>query len=69
MDNWGKDDTMDELHEYLRLPPIHNLENPIQYWSGMLKGGSLLAQMALDFLSAPGMYYKHLNFIVLISIV
>ena len=57
MDNWGKDVSMDALDEYLRSPTIHNLDNPIQYWTGMLKGGNPLAQMALDFLSAPGIFY------------
>ena len=56
MDNWGKDNSLDALDEYLTAPVIHNMEDPIQYWTGMLQGGSELAQMALDFLSAPGMW-------------
>lgn len=56
----------DPLQKYLRDPVIEDLDNPLHYWTSLLdpcdgsgrvstvtpKGA--LAQMALDFLSAPG---------------
>ncbi|KAI0314392.1 hypothetical protein OF83DRAFT_1042390, partial [Amylostereum chailletii] len=43
----------DELEEYLVSSRILNVTDPIKYWRQFL--ASLLARMALDFLTAPGM--------------
>lgn len=45
----------DMLTEYLESPTIRGCADPIQYWLSLLAGGDPRTQMALDFLSAPGM--------------
>jgi hypothetical protein len=44
------------LERYLRLPPKADCDDPIAYWSQQKAAGvdPKLAQMALDFLMAPG---------------
>ena len=44
----------DAMEEWLASPVISTSIDPITYWSGMLTAGHQLAQMALDFLSIPG---------------
>lgn len=48
--------TKDMLDLYLESPPIKGLEDPLEYWNGQRATGNDggLAQMALDYLSAPG---------------
>jgi hypothetical protein len=54
IDNFGKTLSTDELDEYLNTTAIGHVVDPITWWSRMDE--TPLAQMALDFLSAPGMY-------------
>lgn len=51
MDSWGKSKTHDPIGDYLKTD-IAPCDDPIGYWSSLL-GRHPLAQMALDFLSAP----------------
>ncbi|KAJ3532885.1 hypothetical protein NM688_g7357 [Phlebia brevispora] len=51
LDSWGKSKTEDPVGDYLKVD-IVPCEDPIAYWSPLV-GHHLLAQMALDFLSAP----------------
>ena len=50
----------DALEEYLALPIIETVKDPISYWASVLStskgnpGAAALAQMALDFLTVPG---------------
>ena len=60
IDNFGRTVSADALEEYLAAPSLSGVDDPIQWWSAMLNGGqNVLARMALDFLSAPGM--SHYN--------
>jgi hypothetical protein len=45
----------DALDEWLSSPPLETVADPIAWWIAMEVAGHLLAQMALDFLSTPGM--------------
>lgn len=50
---------VDPLEVYLALPPLLHVTDPLVYWDGVLKAkgpDAPLAQMALDFLSVPGMF-------------
>lgn len=50
----------DALEDYLATPPIPGITDPIMYWNHRLEGSNCpLAQMALDYLSAPGMSPAH----------
>jgi hypothetical protein len=59
----------DALEEYLKAPPLPREMDPIGYWLKQRKAGEAtadptaiaLAQMALDYLSAPGLFF--VNFI------
>ena len=50
----------DALEEYLALPVIETVKDPIGYWDSVLRsskgnpGGAALARMGLDFLTVPG---------------
>ena len=50
----------DALEEYLALPIIETVKDPIGYWDSVLRssngnpGAAALARMALDFLTVPG---------------
>lgn len=50
----------DVLEEYLALPVIETVKDPIGYWDSVLwssngnPGAAALARMALDFLTIPG---------------
>jgi hypothetical protein len=46
----------DVVTEWLSSPPVPSVADPIAWWSKMNAVGHPLARMALDFLSAPGMY-------------
>ena len=61
LDDFGTDTTSDELEEYLNTLTISikNLD-PIAWWYA-IGISSPLAQMAIDFLSAPGMSNQLLN--------
>jgi hypothetical protein len=55
----------DALEEYLKAPPLPREMDPIGYWLKQRKAGEAianpaavaLAQMALDYLSAPGLFF------------
>ncbi|EAU88633.2 hypothetical protein CC1G_01006 [Coprinopsis cinerea okayama7 len=47
------DDEVDALEEWLSTPPVKTKLDPIKYWFKQKQDGHPLAQMALDFLSAP----------------
>ena len=55
----------DTLEEYLRVPPLPHLMDPLGYWLKQQKAGeamgdasnTALAQMALDYLSVPGSFF------------
>jgi hypothetical protein len=47
--------TDDVITEWLSLPPISTVTDPIAWWITMGDAGHPLAQMALDFLSSPGL--------------
>jgi hypothetical protein len=49
--------SVDPVTEWLSSPPILSVTDPIAWWSRMDAVGHPLAPMALDFLSAPGVYY------------
>ena len=54
----GARGAQDSLEEYLDAPPRVTVKDPLAYWSTALTSGSedaALAQMALDYLSIPGM--------------
>ena len=57
IDNFGKDEDEDELDDFLRTPTIAGpaSNDPIQWWYRL--GDTPLENMALDFLSAPGVLY------------
>lgn len=44
---------MDPVTEYFESSPLAHVSDPITYWHSQLAGGHPLAQMGLDFLSAP----------------
>lgn len=56
----------DVLEEYLRAPPLPQETDPIGYWLKQRKAGeamanpstTALAQMALDYLSVPGLFFR-----------
>ena len=56
----------DVLEEYLRAPPLPQETDPIGYWLKQRKAGeamanqstTTLAQMALDYLSVPGLFFR-----------
>ena len=50
------------LEDFLNSLPISNVNDPITWWSGIASGGNPLACMALDFLSAPGMFFLNFGF-------
>ncbi len=63
------------LEKYLHDPVLEDLDNPLHYWSSLLdpcdQSGKVtimpkgvLAQMALDFLSAPGKLFTILDFFI-----
>lgn len=43
----------DPIGEYIDSPTLPQVDDPIKYWLGQRAAGHPLAQMALDFLSAP----------------
>ena len=48
----------DALEEYLGSPPRTTVKDALVYWNASLESGSedaVLARMALDYLSIPGM--------------
>jgi hypothetical protein len=45
----------DPLEDWLNTPPIPNISDPIAFWNNLLLSKHPLAQMAIDFLSIPGM--------------
>ena len=59
---------LDALEEYLRAPPLPHLMDPLGYWLKQQKAGeamgdasnTVLAQMALDYLSVPGLFFRFL---------
>jgi hypothetical protein len=61
LDDLGTNASSDELEEYLNTPAISikNLD-PITWWYA-IGMSSPLAQMGIDFLSAPGKWHKLLN--------
>jgi hypothetical protein len=46
----------DAVDEWLSSPPLVTVSDPITWWSAMEAAGHPLARMALDFLSAPGIF-------------
>ncbi len=49
----------DPVSEYLYSPIVKNIKNPLAYWKSIVDSQSdptqtAFAQMAIDFLSAPG---------------
>ncbi len=49
----------DIVSEYLFSPVVKNVKNPLAYWWSLMDSGNdtiqtAFAQMAIDFLSAPG---------------
>lgn len=47
----------DTLEAYLEAPPLSTVEDPLEYWNLVQKTStSPLAQMAIDFLTAQGMF-------------
>ncbi len=51
--------SLDPVTEFLHLPVVKNVKNPIVYWRSLMDSRSdptwtAFAQMAIDFLSAPG---------------
>jgi hypothetical protein len=63
LDSFGSDvpTNNDPVGEWLLSPPIPSVKNPIIWWTDMYTAGHPLAQMALDFLSAPGVSCFILN--------
>jgi hypothetical protein len=59
LDTFGNDIPVsgDPVVEWLSSPPISSVNDPIMWWSMMEAVDHPLAQMALDFLSALGMFY------------
>ena len=56
LDDFGSNDLSDELEEYLNTLTISmKTLNPLMWWHAI--GKSPLAQMAIDFLLAPGMLH------------
>lgn len=53
----GVSSTVDPLDEWLATPPLITASpvNPITFWSNMKASGHPLANMALAYLSPPGM--------------
>lgn len=57
----------DALEEYLALPVIETVKDPVAYWNSVLTGSksnpgaAALARMALDFLTIPGMLSSSLR--------
>ena len=47
----------DALDVYLDSPVIITIKNPLEYWSSMDPNSNPLAQMAIDFLSVPGILF------------
>jgi hypothetical protein len=62
----------DVLEEYLKSPPLPKELDPIRFWLKQRKAGeamgnlsaTVLAQMALDYISVPGLYFE-MSFIVM----
>ena len=54
----------DVISDYLYSPAVKNVKNPLAYWQSLMDSGNdstqtAFAQMAIDFLSAPGTYYLY----------
>ena len=56
MDTTDVNDQSDALEDYFLTPPLSTVQDPIKYWHALDDGHNMLARMALDILSAPGMY-------------
>ena len=52
----------DPVNEYLYSPTVKNIKNLLSYWQSIIDGSTevtpqiAFAQMAIDFLSAPGKF-------------
>ena len=49
---------IDKLDEWMSTPIVKSAIDPILFWEGMSSAGSRLSRMALDFLSAPGIFFQ-----------
>ena len=47
----------DPIMEWLSTPPVLSAKDPIAWWTTMKAASNQLAQLGLDFLSAPGLFY------------
>jgi hypothetical protein len=52
-------DLVDSLELYISTPTVPACTDPIAYWHGLRRSevSVSLAQMAIDYLSAPGEYF------------
>ena len=66
LDNFGSSTIGDELEEYLKVPTITTVKDPLAWWH--VVGDTPLAQMGHNFMSALGDFSPHTdlvaNFIV-----
>jgi hypothetical protein len=56
----GTDRVHDELEEYLGLP-VEKVNDPLKWWWDHCAAYPALSRMALDYLSAPGMFLGSIN--------
>jgi len=54
LDDFGTNPATDELEEYLNMPTISTKALELLTWWYAIGESNSLAQMAIDFLSAPG---------------
>ncbi|TFK84145.1 hypothetical protein K466DRAFT_445668, partial [Polyporus arcularius HHB13444] len=55
-DNFGTLLDNDPLEEYLNTPVLPSVDDPVAYWHSLDDERNAFARMALDILSAPGMF-------------
>ena len=60
LDNFNSSTIGDELEEYLKMPTIASVQDPLAWWHAI--GDTPLARMGRDFMSAPGLNFNwHLS--------
>jgi hypothetical protein len=56
LDNFNSSTIGDELEEYLKMPTIASVQDPLAWWHAI--GDTPLARMGRDFMSAPGLNFN-----------